>query len=90
VVAICADQGGADRLSESRLQLIRRFAACSVLAEQMEAQLVAGEEIDITVHSQLASTLVRLSSRLGIDRRARTVIPDLRDYIEGRTVEGAP
>jgi hypothetical protein len=39
VSAILVDQGGADQCSEARKQLIRRFAAASVLAEQMEAAL---------------------------------------------------
>jgi hypothetical protein len=47
---ICAqlvtDSGGVDRCSEARLQLIRRFSAVCVLAEQAEAALVRGEEID--------------------------------------------
>jgi hypothetical protein len=35
--AILVDQGGLDQCSESRLQLIRRFAAAAVIAEQLEA-----------------------------------------------------
>jgi hypothetical protein len=80
--AVATDQGGADRLSEARLQLIRRFAAASVLAEAMEAKLAAGEQIDIAEHAQLASTMVRIAQRIGIDRRARNVTPSLREYLE--------
>jgi len=36
VSAIIADQGGSDRCAEARIQLIRRFAACSVIAESLE------------------------------------------------------
>jgi hypothetical protein len=36
VTALAIDQGGVDKLSAARAQLIRRFAAASVLAEQME------------------------------------------------------
>jgi hypothetical protein len=32
----------------------------------------------------LTSTLVRIAQRIGIDRRAKHIVPDLRDYIEGR------
>jgi hypothetical protein len=71
--AILVDQGGADLCSESRLQLIRRFAAAAVLAEQLEARLANGEQIDITEHAALSSTLVRLASRIGIDRVSRDV-----------------
>ena len=35
--AILVDQGGEAQCSESRKQLVRRFAAAAVLAEQMEA-----------------------------------------------------
>ncbi len=71
--AILVDQGGAARCSESRVQLVRRFAAASVLAEQLEARLANGEQIDIAEHATLSSTLVRLAQRIGIDRVARDV-----------------
>jgi hypothetical protein len=83
VAALVADQGGLDRCSEARLQLIRRFAAAAVMSEQMETRIAAGESIDVGEYSQLSSTMVRCASRIGIDRRARNVTPALRDYIEG-------
>jgi hypothetical protein len=43
--AILVDQGV--DVSESRKQLIRRFAAASVLAEQLESKLANGQQIDI-------------------------------------------
>ena len=71
VIAIANDQGGPDRLSEARVQLIRRFAAASVLAESLEAKLANGEQIEITEHSALCSSLVRLAQRIGINRVAK-------------------
>jgi hypothetical protein len=56
VNAMIADHGGADQCSESRMQLIRRFAAAAVLAEQMEAVLAQGNSIDIREHALLCST----------------------------------
>jgi hypothetical protein len=81
--ALCTDQGGIDRLSEVRLQLIRRFAAASVLAEQMEAKLANGAAVDIAEYCTLASTATRISNRIGMERRAKTV-PSLAEYIEAR------
>jgi hypothetical protein len=66
--AILIDQGGEDRCSESRKQLIRRFAAAAVLAELLEARLTNGERVDIAEHATLSSTLVRLAARIGIER----------------------
>ena len=87
VTAVVGDQGGIAHCSESRTQLIRRFAAAAVLAEQMESKLANGEEISIQDHALLCSTLVRVAQRIGIDRRARTIVPDLKDYLEGRATE---
>jgi hypothetical protein len=56
--------------SESRRQLIRRFSAACVLAEDLEGRLARGEEIDVERHALLCSTLTRLAQRIGIDRRA--------------------
>jgi hypothetical protein len=44
---VAIDQGGLDQLSEARLQLVRRFSATCVLAEQLEAELANGQEIDV-------------------------------------------
>ena len=80
--AIFVDLGGVEHCSESKQQLVRRFAACSVIAEQMEAALARGEKFDIAEHAQLSSTLVRLSMRIGIDRQARDVTPTLREILQ--------
>jgi hypothetical protein len=84
--AIVVDQGGADRLSEARLQLIRRFAACACLAEQMESRLVNGETVDISEHALLTSSLVRVAQRIGINRVAK-IVPALSDYLDAKAAE---
>jgi hypothetical protein len=81
---IVADQGGPERVSEVREQLIRRYAAASVLAEMLEAELANGKQIDLGQHALLTSSLVRLSSRIGIDRKAKNVTPALKDYIDSK------
>jgi hypothetical protein len=82
--AIAADQGGLDQLSEARLQLIRRYAALCVMAEEMESRLVQGAQIDIIEHAQLTSTMVRVAQRIGLDRIPRDVSsPSLADILRG-------
>ncbi|MDP2358564.1 MAG: hypothetical protein Q8M31_21265 [Beijerinckiaceae bacterium] len=87
---LAEDQGGADRLSEARLQLCRRFAASACLAEALEARLVNGEDINLADHALLSSTLVRIASRIGIERRMRSVVPILSDYLEAATQQPFP
>lgn len=79
--AIFVDQAGVDQCSEARKQLIRRFAAAAVLAEQMESRLANGEQIDIQEHATLSSTLVRLAQRIGIDRVPKDIAPTLGDLL---------
>jgi hypothetical protein len=83
VANLTADAGGDSAMSEARRQLVRRFAALAVLAESMEARLAMGEAIDLAEFCSVSSTLVRLSSRLGLGR-AQKLVPQLRDYLEAK------
>ena len=77
-----ADMGGLDRCSEMKLGLLRRLAAATVQAELLEARMVNGEQIDIGQLCTLASTTVRIASRLGVERRAKPRPPTVNDYLE--------
>lgn len=80
---ITTDLGGADRMSEVKCQLVRRFAGAAALAEQLEAKVANGQPIDISEHSALTSSLVRIANKIGVTRSMKK-LPDLRDYVEGR------
>ena len=88
--AIFIDQGGEDRLSETRKQLIRRFASLGVQAEELEARLVRGETVDLGAQSVIASTMVRIASRIGINRMPKNITPGLRDYLDIKAAEFEP
>jgi hypothetical protein len=75
-----ADQGGIEHCSEIRMALIRRLASIVVQSELLEARMVNGEQIDVGQLCTLASTTVRIASRLGLQRRSRDVTPDPIDY----------
>ena len=78
---IADDLKGSGELSTIKLHLIETFAGCAIIISAINARLLSGESIDVTEHSQAASTLVRLASRLGIDRVPRDVTPSLDDII---------
>jgi len=67
-----------------KLQLIRRFSGTSVIAEEMEAQYVRGEQINIQDYALECSTLVRLARQIGVNRIARDVTPTLDQYLARR------
>ena len=85
--AVLADQGGIENMSESRLQLIRRFAGVAVLAEETEANIANGKPVDISDYATLCSTLVRISNRVGINRVPKNIIPNVHEYLEHKRNE---
>jgi hypothetical protein len=90
VGAFVTDMAGLDQCSEIKLGLLRRLAAVTVQAEMLEARMVNGEVVDVATLCTLASTTVRLATRLGLERRARNVTPTLSEYLAGlRANKGA-
>ena len=68
---VADDLKGSGKLSTIQLHLIEAFAGCAIIINAINAQLLSGEDIDIADHSQAASTLVRLASRLGLKHAPR-------------------
>jgi hypothetical protein len=80
VADIEADLGGRDPLSTIELALIEAFAGATVTLQHLNTRLALGQEIDLSQHAQAVSSMVRVASRLGLQRRAREFIPDPLDY----------
>jgi hypothetical protein len=76
-----SDMGGLDRCSEIKLGLLRRLAAATVQAELLEARMVKGEQVNIEQLCTLASTTVRIATRLGLERVPCDVTPSVKDYV---------
>jgi hypothetical protein len=68
-----ADLGGRDQLSTIELTLIEAYVGAAVTLQHMNTRLALGQEIDLSQHAQAVSAMVRVASRLGLQRRARTV-----------------
>jgi hypothetical protein len=79
---IAGDLGGEDRLSTVQRHLVEAFAGAAVHVHDLNARLLLGEEVDIVAHSQAISTMVRIASRIGVNRIAREVGPTLADIIK--------
>jgi hypothetical protein len=82
VQQLLADAGGVEHCSVAKILLLRRLAACSVLAEMMEAKAVDGEDVNIPELCNLASTALRLTAKVGMSRHKRDVTPTLSTYID--------
>ena len=73
VTDIHSDLGGRDRLSAIELALIEAFAGASITLDQLNAKLLLGKSINLAEHAQASNAMVRIGSRLGLQRRARDV-----------------
>lgn len=73
VTAIESDLAGADQLSAIEKVLVEAYAGAAVTLQHMNAQLALGQPINIGEHSSCVGALVRVASRLGLGRRAKTV-----------------
>ena len=82
VSALIAEQGGGGGVSEARMQLIRRFAACSVLAERLEACVVRGAKIEVYEYCKLTDTLVRLAVLLNSGSGTRSPTQNIADFFK--------
>ena len=76
-----ADLGGRDQLSTIQLALIEAFAGAAVTLQHLNTRLALGQEIDLGQYAQTVSAMVRVASRLGLQRRARDLTPSLSDLL---------
>lgn len=86
---IAADLGGVDQLSTVQRHLLEAFAGAAVHVHDLNARLLKGEKVDVITHSQAISSMVRVASRIGLDRRAKDVTPSLNDIINDIEAERA-
>jgi hypothetical protein len=77
---IAQDLGGEDRLTTIQRALVESFAGIAIHVDDLNARVLLGQQIDVVELSQVVSTMVRIATRLGINRVARDV-PDLNAYL---------
>jgi hypothetical protein len=93
LAAHVSDMGGEDNISAAEHSIARRAAVLTVELERLEQRFaLAGEASadDIDLYARVASNLRRLLESVGLQRRARTVVPaTLDEYLAGRQAEAA-
>ena len=72
-------------MSTIELSLVEAFAGATVLLADLNARLLIGEKVEIAAYNQVSHALVRIASRLGLQRRQRDVTPTLQQYLSTRT-----
>ncbi len=90
---ITGDLGGRGELSRIEKELIQAFAGAATQLQYLNVQIALGDSsaIDLSGYATLASTMLRIGSRLGFRRRPRNITPPpLSDYLRDhhQQVEG--
>jgi len=75
-------------LTRIELELIKAFAGAATTLQYLNVQVALGEtgEIDLSGYATIASTMLRIGSRLGLSRRAKQVI-DIDTYLAAKAKE---
>jgi hypothetical protein len=73
VAGIESDLGGRDKLSTVAAALVEAFAGAAVLMNNLNVRLLIGERVDLAEHSAAIGAMVRVASRIGLERRPREV-----------------
>jgi hypothetical protein len=81
VADIEVDLGGREQLSTIERALVEAFAGACVTLHHLNTKLALGETIDLGQHAQAVSAMVRVASRLGLQRRAKDIGPSLSDIL---------
>jgi hypothetical protein len=80
VADIQTDLGGQEHLSTIERQLVEAFAGACVTMQHLNCLLVLGRKVYLGQHAQAVSAMVRVASRLGLQRRHREVLVDPLTY----------
>jgi hypothetical protein len=72
---IASDLGGSHAISAIQKVLIEAFCGSAVVLDGLNAKLLLGQAVDVAEHAAAVSGLVKIASRLGLQRRPREVNP---------------
>jgi hypothetical protein len=85
---IAADLGGRRNLSRVETELISAFAGAATTLQYLTSKVMLGDDIgklDLSAYATLASTMLRIGSRLGLSRRQCDITDMTLSYLEQRT-----
>ena len=80
-----SDLGGEAAVSEGERSIVRRISTLEVELERLEPTFATTGEADpaaLDLYQRTANSLRRLLESIGLERRARTVVPSVAEYLE--------
>jgi hypothetical protein len=68
----CASDLGGDLTAVERA-LVERFVGATIVLQALNTKLALGQEIDLSEHAAVCSSMVRIAAKIGLSRRSRIV-----------------
>ena len=87
VESFTAELGGEAKLSEAEKALVKQAAALVVRSEALQVEIVNGAPINDEQLIRLANVAARLLTKLGIKRRQKDAVPDIKTYAAAKRAE---
>jgi hypothetical protein len=78
------DLGGRRKLTTIELTLVEAYASAAIALQNINTRLLLGHEIDFALHTQCVSAMVRVASRLGLQRRGKDEPLSLDAYLRSK------
>jgi hypothetical protein len=69
---IVSDLGSRDAISAIEASLVEAFCGSFVVVNSLNTRFLLGQSIDVSEHSAAVSAMVRIASRLGLQRRTQS------------------
>jgi hypothetical protein len=70
---IASDLGGAGALTAVERSLVEGFVGATVVLQALNTRLALGQDIELSEHAAVCSSMVRIAAKIGLSRRSRIV-----------------
>jgi hypothetical protein len=71
--AIAVDLGGYSELTAIERALVEGFCGAAIVLQSLNTKLALGQDVDLSEHAVVCSSMVRIAAKIGLSRRSRLI-----------------
>jgi hypothetical protein len=71
--AIAVDLGGYSELTAIERALVEGFCGAAIVLQSLNTKLALGQDVNLSEHAVVCSSMVRIAAKIGLSRRSRIV-----------------
>jgi hypothetical protein len=73
LLTFASDLGGEEQLTAVERALVEGFVGATIVLQALNAKVALGQAVDLTEHSSVCSSMVRIAAKIGLSRRSRLI-----------------